>query len=95
MARAGPKRTRQYGVAFKRTAVLLSQRPGMQVQAVAEALDIHPFMPSRWRKEFREGRLRLPMPVKPGGPKPDSCARFGGCRSWSGRISSSRRSTRS
>jgi transposase len=47
-------------VAFKRTAVQLSQRPGVQVQAVAEALDIHPFMLSRWRKEFREGRLRLP-----------------------------------
>ena len=57
MARAGPKKTRQYGVAFKRTAVLLSRRPGIEVQAVAEALDIHPFMLSRWRKEFREGRL--------------------------------------
>jgi transposase len=57
VARAGPKKTRQYGVAFKRTAVLLSRRPGIEVQAVAEALDIHPFMLSRWRKEFREGRL--------------------------------------
>jgi transposase len=28
------------------------------VQAVAEALDIHPYMLSRWRKAFREGRLR-------------------------------------
>ena len=69
MARAGPKKTRQCGVAFKRTAVLLSQRPGIQVQAVAEALDIHPFMLSRWRKEFREGRLRLPTSVKPRAPK--------------------------
>ena len=60
MARAGPRKTQRYGVAFKRTAVQLSQRPGVQVQAVAEALDIHPFMLSRWRKEFREGRLRLP-----------------------------------
>lgn len=59
MGRASPKKTQQYGVAFKRTAVQLSQRPGLQVQAVAEALDIHPFMLSRWRKEFREGRLRL------------------------------------
>jgi transposase len=58
MARASPKKTQRYGVAFKRTAVQLSQRPGLQVQAVAEALDIHPFMLSRWRKEFREGRLR-------------------------------------
>ena len=60
MARAGPKKTQRYGVAFKRTAVELSRRPGLQVQAVAEALDIHPFMLSRWRKEFREGRLRAP-----------------------------------
>lgn len=58
MARAGPRKTNRYGVEFKRVAVLLSQRPGVQVQAVAEALDIHPFMLSRWRKEFSEGRLR-------------------------------------
>src|SRR5262245_15527969 len=62
MARTGPKKTQRYGVEFKRTAVQLSCRPGLQVQAVAEALDIHPFMLSRWRKEFREGRLR---PHKP------------------------------
>jgi transposase len=29
----------------------------VQVQDVAEALDIHPFMLSRWRKELRDGRL--------------------------------------
>ena len=70
MPRAGPKKTARYGVAFKRTAVLLSQRPGVQVQAVAEALDIHPFMLSRWRKEFREGRLRLSgAEVVPRAPK--------------------------
>ena len=65
MARPGPKKTQRYGVAFKRTAVELSRRPGLQVQAVAEALDIHPFMLSRWRKEFREGRLRVPRTTKP------------------------------
>ena len=59
MARAGPKKIQRYGVVFKRTAVELSRRPGLQVQAVAEALDIHPFMLSRWRKEFREGRLHV------------------------------------
>lgn len=69
MARPGPKKTQRYGVAFKRTAVQLSRRPGLQVQAVAEALDIHPFMLSRWRKEFREGRLRVPG-TKPPGTKP-------------------------
>ncbi len=69
MARAGPKKTRQYGVAFKRTAVLLSRRPGIEVQAVAEALDIHPFMLSRWRKEFREGRLPARTPRQNRAPK--------------------------
>jgi transposase len=58
MARPGPKKTQRYGVVFKRTAVELSRRPGLQVKAIAAALDIHPFMLSRWRKEYREGRLR-------------------------------------
>ena len=69
MARAGPKKTRQYGVAFKRTAVLLSRRPGIEVQAVAEALDSHPFMLSRWRKEFREGGLPATMSLRKRTPK--------------------------
>jgi transposase len=56
-------------VAFKRTAVLLSRRPGIEVQAVAEALDIHPFMLSRWRKEFREGRLPALTPAEKRAPK--------------------------
>ena len=68
MPRAGPKKTQRYSLEFKRTAVRLSQRPGMQVQVVAEALDIHPFMLSRWRKEFREGRLR-PSTAGPRAPR--------------------------
>jgi transposase len=32
--------------------------PGMEVQVVARALDIHPVMLSRWRQEAREGRLK-------------------------------------
>lgn len=66
MPRAGPKKTQRYSLEFKRTAVQLSQRPSIQVQVVAEALDIHPFMPPRWRKEFREGRLKPSRPA----PKP-------------------------
>ena len=27
------------------------------MKGVAEALDIHPFMLSRWRKEYREGKI--------------------------------------
>lgn len=51
----GPRKVRTYGDKFKATAVKLSNMAGVQVQDVAEALDIHPFMLSRWRKEFREG----------------------------------------
>src|SRR2546422_11627901 len=34
------------------------ERMNVQVQAVAAALDIHPFMLSRWRKAVRDGVLR-------------------------------------
>ena len=54
----GPKRVHRYSVEFKLTAVKLSGMPGVQVQTVADALDIHPFMLSRWRKEAREGILK-------------------------------------
>ena len=53
-----PKKTWSYTVEFKIKAVKLSHHPDIQVQAVAEALDIHPFMLSRWRKEYREGKLQ-------------------------------------
>ena len=43
---------------LKLAAVRLSRQRGVQVQAVAAALDIHPFMLSRWRKEVRDGVLR-------------------------------------
>jgi transposase len=55
----GPKKVHRYSVEFKLTAMkLLSGMPGVQVQTVADALDIHPFMLSRWRKEARDGALR-------------------------------------
>lgn len=53
----GPRKIHSYGNEFKATAVKLSHLPGVQVQDVAEALDIHPFMLSRWRKEYREGLI--------------------------------------
>ena len=58
MPRAGPKKVQRYSLEFKLKAVRLSQLKGVEVQAVAEALEIHPFMLSRWRKEFRDGVLR-------------------------------------
>jgi len=60
MARPGPRKVREYSREFKLTAVRLSQQPGLQVRAVAAALDIHPFMLSKWRKDVRDGALRGP-----------------------------------
>jgi transposase len=54
----GPRRVHRYSDEFKSKAVSLSHLAGVQVKDVAEALDIHPFMLSRWRKELRDGRLR-------------------------------------
>ena len=52
-----PRKTWQYTKDFKIKAVKLSLQAGLQVKQVAEGLDIHPFMLSRWRKEYREGKL--------------------------------------
>ena len=68
MPRAGPRKVQRYSLEFKLKAVRLSQLKGVEVQAVAEALEIHPFMLSRWRKEARDGVLRgraaIPKAVK-------------------------------
>ena len=52
-----PRRTWHYLNEFKVKAVQLSLLEGVQVKEVAETLDIHPFMLSRWRKEYREGKI--------------------------------------
>src|SRR4029450_1561145 len=66
--RVGPVKVRQYSLEFKLKAVKLSQLKGVEVQAVADALEIHPFMLSRWRQEARDGVLRgrvsVPKAVK-------------------------------
>ena len=56
--RVGPVKVRQYSLEFKLKAVKLSELKGVEVQAVADALEIHPFMLSRWRKGARDGMLR-------------------------------------
>ena len=53
-----PRKTWEYSKGFKVKAVKLSLKEGIQVKQVAEGLDIHPFMLSRWRKEYREGKLQ-------------------------------------
>ena len=52
-----PKKTRQYTDELKAKAVKLTHLNGVSVKGVAEALDIHPFMLSRWREEYREGKI--------------------------------------
>jgi transposase len=61
-ARLGAKKLPRYSLDFKWKAVRLTQIPGIEVQVVAKALDIHPVMLSRWRQEAREGRLRGSSP---------------------------------
>jgi transposase len=58
MPRSRPRAVRKYSDEFKLTAVRLSQQRGVQVKTVAAALEIHPFMLSKWRKDARDGRLR-------------------------------------
>jgi transposase len=62
----GPRKISRYTSEFKVKAVKLSEISGVLIQDVADALDIHPFMLSRWRKEYREGRLRARAGVMPG-----------------------------
>lgn len=57
MAKPGPRTTHRYSDDFKATAVRLSELPGVAVQDVAHSLYIHPFLLSRWRRDWREGRL--------------------------------------
>ena len=47
----------RYSHEFKVMAVKLANHPDVQTQDVAASLNIHPFMLSRWKKEFREGKL--------------------------------------
>ena len=52
-----PRKTWQYTNEFKAKAVELSHLDDVKSKDVAETLDIHPFMLSRWRKEYREGKI--------------------------------------
>jgi len=53
------KRTQQYTNEFKSKAVQLNLLDGVKVCDIAKPLDIHPFMLSRWRKEQREGVIKV------------------------------------
>lgn len=57
MPKSGLRKINRYSETFKATAVKLAQMQGVKKQDVAESLDIHPFMLSRWIKEVREGKI--------------------------------------
>ena len=57
-APVGPKKVHRYSLEFKIQAVRLASHPDIQTQDVAHALDIHPFMLSKWKKDYRQGRLK-------------------------------------
>lgn len=57
MPKPGLRRIFKYSEEFKATAVALSHLEGVLIQDVAQELDIHPFMLSRWRKQVREGKI--------------------------------------
>jgi transposase len=65
MAKGRPKRVLKYSDKFKLQAVRLSEMDGAKVNDVAQALDIHPFMLSRWRKESREGKIKGRAAIPP------------------------------
>jgi len=56
-----PKKTWFYPVDFKIKAVQLSLKDDVMSKDVAQALDIHPLMLSRWRTEYRQGKLKSPQ----------------------------------
>lgn len=53
------KKTNRYTQEFKTKALQLSHLAGVQVKDVAQAFDIHPFILSRWRKEYREEKISM------------------------------------
>lgn len=57
-APVGPKKVNRYTLEFKIQAVRLANHPEIETQDVAHALDIHPFMLSKWKKDYREGKLK-------------------------------------
>jgi len=66
-APVGPKKVHRYTLEFKIQAVRLANHPEIQTQDVAKALDIHPFMLSKWKKDYREvcsRRCEYPRPIR-------------------------------
>lgn len=60
----GVRKLYRYTAEFKVKAVKLSAAEGVQVKDVAESLDIHPWMLSKWRTQFARGELITERPVE-------------------------------
>lgn len=61
----------QYTVEFKKALVRLANHRYIQVTDMAEALEIHPVLIYRWRKEYNErkwDKKHMPTLKKPVGP---------------------------
>lgn len=54
----GPRKLYRYTDEFKLKAVKLTQLQGVQVKDVAEALEIHPWMLSKWRTQVASGAFK-------------------------------------
>jgi transposase len=63
-----PRKTWQCTGEFKAKAVELTYLDDIKIKDVANALDIHPFMLSRCRKEYREGKIVADTGAKVNGP---------------------------
>lgn len=51
------ERVLEYSKEFKVRIVRFSYIEGIQIKQIAEGFGLHPFMISRWRKEYRDGEL--------------------------------------
>ena len=65
MARTIKRAYARYSESFKAEAVRLASQEGIAVQDVAQSLDIHPFMLSRWKKQCREGVIMVNPELNP------------------------------
>ena len=50
-------RVLEYSKEFKVMVVKLTELEGIQIKKISECIGLHPLMVSRWRKEFRDGKL--------------------------------------
>jgi len=58
----GPRNVQWLSLEFKLHAAQPGAPTGVEGPEVADALDIHPLMPPKWRKQAREGQLKARRP---------------------------------